>query len=63
MLSYKEYIQKDLELKRQIAFYQADNETKRIEIAMNNKAIVEVQNQREELRTQYALSEYPDGAA
>ena len=63
MLSYKEYIQKDLELKRQIAFYQADNETKRIDIAMNNKAIVEVQNQREELRTQYALSEYPDGAA
>lgn len=62
-MSYKEYIQKDLELKRQIAFYQADNETKRIEIAMNNKAIVEVQNQREELRTQYALSEYPEGAA
>ena len=62
-MSYKEYVQKDLELKRQIAFYQADNETKRIEIAMNNKAIVEVQNQCEELRTQYALSEYPDGAA
>lgn len=62
-MSYKEYIQKDLELKRQIAFYQADNETKRVEIAMNNKAIVEVQTQREELRTQYALSEYPEGAA
>ena len=62
-MSYKEYIQKDLELQRQIAFYQADNETKRVEIAMNNKAIVEVQTQREELRTQYALSEYPEGAA
>lgn len=62
-MSYREYLQRDLELQGQIAHYRSDSEQKKSEIALNEKEIVNLEFQRCELRKQYAESEYPEEAA
>ena len=62
-MSYREFLQRDLELQGLIAHYRADSNQKRSEIALNEKEIVDLEYQRCELRKQYAESELPEEAA
>ena len=51
-------MQQDLELQNRIAFYRTDNAMKQAEMAMNEKEIIALEQQRCVLRKEYAESEY-----
>lgn len=57
-MTHPEFMQRDLELQQQISFYRSDNAMKQAEIAMNEKAIIELEQRRCVLRKEYAASEY-----
>ena len=57
-MTHPEFMQQDLELQQQIAFYRSDSAMKQAEIAMNERAIIELEQQRCVLRKEYAESEY-----
>ena len=57
-MTYQEFAQRELELQGMIAHYQADSHQKEIEIALNNKAIVDLRFQIKKLHNEYAESTY-----